>query len=105
MRCPNCNTWNGDPRRRRCSNCGTVLEPVPDYLARAVVAALICPVAGIVSLYFSVWTNRSLVAGDYFGAREHSRLARAWANAALWLVLAAALFFGLVTLLDAVGNP
>lgn len=104
MRCPSCGNWNGDDRRRRCSNCGSNLEPVPDYLRRAIVAALLFSVVGLVSVYFSVRTNRSLAAGDYFEPRKHSRLARAWAHAEFWLVLAALLFFGTVTLLDATGG-
>ena len=105
VRCPNCSTWNGDARRRRCPNCGTVLEPVPDHTKRAIVATLLCSVVGLVSVYVSVLTNRSLAAGHYFEARRHSRLARARANAALWIVLAASLFFGAITLLAGIGNP
>lgn len=79
--------------------------PVPDYMKRAIVAALLCSVIGLVSVYFSVLTNRSLAAGHYSEARRHSRLARAWANAALWFVLAASLFFGAIALLDGIGPP
>ena len=105
MRCLNCGTWNGDDRSRRCSSCGTVLEPVPDHLTQAIVAALLFPLAGLVSVYFSVRTNRSLAAGDYYGARENSRIARAWARAVFWFELAALLFFGVIFLLDAISGP
>lgn len=104
MRCLDCGAWNGENRRRRCPNCGTVLEPVPDHLARAIAASLLCGVIGLVSLYLSVRTNRSLAAGDYPGAREHSWLAKAWANAALWFTLTASLSFGVVALLGATGG-
>ncbi len=41
-------------------------------MRRAIVAALLFSVVGLVSVYFSVRTNRSLAGGDYFGARKHS---------------------------------
>lgn len=78
---------------------------VPDHTKRAIVATLLCSVVGLVSVYVPVLTNRSLAAGHYFEARRHSRLARARANAALWIVLAASLFFGAITLLAGIGNP
>lgn len=99
MRCPNCGTWNREYRRERCSNCRAALEPVPDHLAMAIVATVLLPLIGLVSVYFSVRTNRSLTAGDYVKAREISYTARAWALAAIWLALASLLFFGIVFLL------
>lgn len=66
-------------------------------------ATLLFTVVGLVSVYPSVQTNRSLAAEDYSGAREHSRIARA--HAAFWFTLAALLFFGTITLLQVIGTP
>lgn len=104
MRCPNCEAWD-EGNNRRCTNCGRVLEPVPDYLRRAIVATVLFPLAGLVAMYFSVRTNRAIAAGDYLGARRGSRLARAWAHAVFWFEAGAVLLFGVIRLLVAVSDP
>ena len=81
------------------------MEPVPDYLWRAIVATVLFPLVGLVAVYFSVRTNRALAAGDYFEARRSSRSTRAWAHAVFWFGLVAILFFGTVQVLVAISDP
>ena len=103
VRCPSCGTWD-EGNHRRCANCGNVLEPVPDYLWRAIVATLLFPLVGLVAVYFSVRTNH-VFAGDYFEARRSSRSTRAWAHAVFWFGLGTILFFGIVQVLVAISDP